>query len=58
MWFREGGVLVGCAVFFLFILNSTRWMGSLFSFFFLLARRGKKKLTLSQIFKHIHDAIY
>ena len=37
---------MGCAVFFLFILTSTRWMGSIFfSFLFLLARREKIKLN-------------
>ena len=36
---------MGCAVFFLFILTSTRWMGSFFFFLsFLACAEGKKKL--------------
>ena len=36
---------MGCAVFFLFILTSTRWMGSIFFFFsFLACAEGKNKV--------------
>ena len=36
---------MGCAVFFLFILTSTRWMGSFFFFFsFLACAEGKNKV--------------